>query len=306
MASFTSALVQPSGRVLISYLFRVADSTLYKPGTDTFENVVLADLVGNAARAPYRLTYTEGAPGSYSWNIDIDGFNGEYQVKSRELVGEVEYSYIKTETFSVDNNVLDTSISVAFSSTAGQTIIAYIKQVSSSLFYNKTSLSFEALSLSEANEATRDPFRVAFNEDPQGSYKATFPSVLADGNYEVFTYAIVDNIEVEFGLPSIVRVKDNKELIGVTFDTIALSEDTGGADTLRYITSANQGVSEAQIVVYLKSEYDAGNFNDPKGSTITRSDGRWMEPIRVTKGLTYTVVFHKPGHYGPNEEVVVL
>jgi hypothetical protein len=94
----------------------------------------------------------------------------------------------------------------------------------------------------------------------------------------------------------------NPTLTG-TGDT-AMDEDTGGVDNLRYVSSG-VGVDAATIRVYLKSDYDAGTYT-LRGKSTTKADGRWLYPVYVTAGLTYTITFAKPGAYQVSAKEVTV
>ncbi len=76
-----------------------------------------------------------------------------------------------------------------------------------------------------------------------------------------------------------------------------VNHDTGGVDALRYLTSTGIPVDNGSIVAYLKSSYDAGNLSAPVGSIMTRSDGRWQNPLLLDHGVTYTLLCYKQGVY---------
>jgi len=309
MAEFVSTLAYPAGRVFISYLVRDADRALYNYSTGSFdEGVFLSDLQG-AAREPYRIPYEERAPGSYSWQLTTDTLqSGDYSYQSRELSNEVEYDNVKVETFKVIEGAVQSSdVDLRIETLPGLTLFIYLKQLSTGLFFKEADSSFSYLDLSGAAVAVREPYRIAYRENTPGEYSLTLDANLFDnGNYEVFTYQLSNNVELQAGLPAVIQIQDNREQVGVIFDTVAISESTGGEDNLRYITSANQGVSGAKVVVYLAADYDQGNFDSPFGSTLTRPDGRWTDPIRVPAGRTYKVTFQKEGHYGPDVQEVVV
>lgn len=87
----------------------------------------------------------------------------------------------------------------------------------------------------------------------------------------------------------------------MSFDnTIAIDQNYGSLDALRYMTPGGSCIDGAQIRVYLKSDYDARKLNCPVGITITKADGRWKDPVLVVPGFTYTVRFEKPNYFGPD------
>ena len=94
MAIYTSKVTQPSGRTIIAYLFRDADSQIYRTSSKDFINENLSSLVG-VARVPYRIEFSERAPGSYHCNIDVTNFqDGAYTLEGREIANDIEYDNI--------------------------------------------------------------------------------------------------------------------------------------------------------------------------------------------------------------------
>lgn len=67
-------------------------------------------------------------------------------------------------------------------------------------------------------------------------------------------------------------------------------------------TSGGSGIEGATVRAYLKSEYDAGTYT-VRATTTTLADGSWG-PVYLSEGLTYTLVFHKPGVYGPDTQEI--
>lgn len=87
----------------------------------------------------------------------------------------------------------------------------------------------------------------------------------------------------------------------------AVNHNTGSADNLRY-TYAAAGVDDGQIKAYLKADYDAGNVGASyvRGSSVTGPDGRWLRPIYLNTGFTYTIVFYKQGRYAVSTKEVTI
>lgn len=86
---------------------------------------------------------------------------------------------------------------------------------------------------------------------------------------------------------------------------VAVNHDTGGTDALAYQTPGGAGIADADVFAYLKSDYDAGHFS-PVGHTTTVAAGRWLTPIYLNTGSDYTLVFSKPGIYGPDIQTLTL
>jgi hypothetical protein len=79
---------------------------------------------------------------------------------------------------------------------------------------------------------------------------------------------------------------------------VAINTNTGGTDNLRYVNSSGQGVSGANILIYLASDWPANPAN-VQAVAVTGSDGRWLAPAFVSHG-TYVAIFTKIGADGPD------
>jgi hypothetical protein len=86
-----------------------------------------------------------------------------------------------------------------------------------------------------------------------------------------------------------------------TFDnTVKVDHNFRLPDDLAYQTPAGSPIENAQIRLYTKSDFDAGNLDTPLGVTTTNAFGRWITPIFVKPGFTYVAYFEKPKEWGPN------
>lgn len=308
MSTYTSAISNPSGRNFIAYIFRDSDSFIYKVSDNSFVGDVLADLNGNA-RVPYRLNYTEKAPGSYTLDIDLTNFqDGDYTLEARELANNVEYDTVLTDLFRVENGeVSSTDIVIKITTAPTRSLFAYIRSIGTDKFFRLDTLSLDVLDLVSDPIDTRSKFRNSYAEHAPSEYTLTIDSsTLPNGVYVVSTYELVGDIEIEAGQDYTFRVQDGKQLSGIDFGAISMSENSGGKDNLRYVQGNGNGVEDATVTVYLSSEYAQGNTSNPLGKTTTDSTGRWTTPISVDPGANYTVVFHKRGHFGPDSLEVIL
>lgn len=87
-------------------------------------------------------------------------------------------------------------------------------------------------------------------------------------------------------------------------NTVKLNHNYTLSDDLRYMTPGGSPIENAQIRVYYKSAYDAGNLASPVGVTTTDPNGRWVTSILVLPGYDYVVMFFKPSEYGPDVATV--
>jgi hypothetical protein len=78
-----------------------------------------------------------------------------------------------------------------------------------------------------------------------------------------------------------------------------IDHNTGGIDQLRYIDTNGIGIDNADIMAYLKADYDAGSksWSYIKDYTKTDVNGRWQWPMHLDTGSTYTLEFFKQGEF---------
>jgi len=84
-------------------------------------------------------------------------------------------------------------------------------------------------------------------------------------------------------------------------NTVTITQDWPLSNDMTYMTPGGSPIENAQVRVYLKSDYDAGVLTSPIGITSTDAGGKWRNPILVIPGYTYTSVFTKPGEFGPDK-----
>jgi len=88
-------------------------------------------------------------------------------------------------------------------------------------------------------------------------------------------------------------------------NTVKVDHDYGSVDALRYLSPGGSPIENAQIRVYLKSEYASGKLDTPISVTTTDLTGRWKNPILTEPGNTYVVRFDKAGAYGPDTREII-
>jgi hypothetical protein len=88
------------------------------------------------------------------------------------------------------------------------------------------------------------------------------------------------------------------EVTGSGAGPVAINQNTGGADNLRYVNISGEGIGEANILIYLATDWP-GNPGNVQAAAVTGSDGRWLAPAYVSHG-TYVAVFTKIGLDGPD------
>ena len=190
--------------------------------------------------------------------------------------------------------------------TAGRTLFAFLKRNLDGLYYKTADTDFEIFDILNAPEGTRSGFRINFVENPAGQYAWTVDvSNFTDGVYTLITRELNGQIESQAGADYTVTIAEGSIVEGAVLGDHGMDHDTGGALNLQYTTQAGEPVSGASVRVFLKADYDAGTYV-PKGVTSTDSTGKWQSPVFVPTGQTYTIVFSKPGFFGPDAVEVTV
>lgn len=92
-----------------------------------------------------------------------------------------------------------------------------------------------------------------------------------------------------------------------TFDnTVKLNQDYGLPGSLSYQTAGGSPIPDAQVRIYYKTDYDAGNLTSPVGITLTKADGGWKNPVLVLPGYSYVIQFFKPNEFGPDVSTIIV
>lgn len=88
---------------------------------------------------------------------------------------------------------------------------------------------------------------------------------------------------------------------------VTVDHDYGGTDELAYKTGAGVGIDNAQLRIYLQSDYVAGNTELERvvASTVTDVTGRWTRALMLDPE-TYVLYAYKQGYYGPDTKVFTV
>ena len=89
-------------------------------------------------------------------------------------------------------------------------------------------------------------------------------------------------------------------------NTVPVDHNYDLSDSLRYMDAGGNPIADAQVRVYRKSDYDAGNLTTPVGATMTRADGRWANPVLVIPGYEYVVRLEAPNRFGPDTVTITV
>ncbi len=90
-------------------------------------------------------------------------------------------------------------------------------------------------------------------------------------------------------------------------DSDGSNTTTPVADVLTYRTAAGVGIDGAEVTVYVTSEYTvSGGSAVVRARTMTNALGRLSQLLMLDGGITYTVIFHKDGVYGPDSQQITV
>jgi len=173
-------------------------------------------------------------------------------------------------------------------------------------------LRVQATDVGDVVAYTTPDAHLVFDEDEPTlilSFVPTDTDALALGAY-VFrvrvTFSDGDVLDVVEWSPLQIGLGGVAEVVAPVFtNTVVVDHDYELSNNLRYVTPGGDPIENAQIRLYYKSDYDAGDFSTPVGVTTTDADGRWVNPIHVYPGFTYTVQFFAPAEYGPDTSTII-
>ena len=114
---------------------------------------------------------------------------------------------------------------------------------------------------------------------------------LADGSY----YEVIDYSVFDLNLGGVAATP-----LPAFTNTAKIDHNWELPDNLRYVTPGGSPIADAQIRVYYKSDYDAGQLAHPVGITETDAFGRWKNPILALPGYTYVVRMELVNQFGPD------
>lgn len=81
--------------------------------------------------------------------------------------------------------------------------------------------------------------------------------------------------------------------------TVKIDHNYQLPDDLTFLTPGGSPIVNAQVRLYNKADYVAGNLSAPIGTTTTDAGGHWVNPILVPPGYSYIVRFEKPYEWSP-------
>lgn len=151
------------------------------------------------------------------------------------------------------------------------------------------------------------PTKLAFRPERAALNLALTPSDTATLNVQVYFYRLRVTLfdgTVSDAIPWSpfdVTLGGSSEVPPPPFsNTVKIDQNFRLPNDLAYVTPSGSPIANAQVRVYLKSDYDAGNLNVPIGVTVTNAFGGWVNAILVNSGYTYVARFEKPKEWGPD------
>ena len=178
-----------------------------------------------------------------------------------------------------------------------------------------TSIVKDGLGTTVISKSSTDPKQLQVTDAENGRYRLHFKA-LDTQTLPLATY--IHSVKATLATGAVVALLDPSFLIlsqgGVTTppsppiftNTVSVDHNFGLPDALRYMDSGGNPINDAQVRVYLKSDYDAGNLSAPAGVSLTGADGRWTNPVLVTPGFSYVVRFEAPYRFGPDTVTITV
>lgn len=307
MGTLTHSIARKKSKTLFTFLTRDSDGAVYDTTVSSFiEGLALHLVSANIDRAKYRVPYSEVYAGMYRLEVECSNFvDSTYTLDSRYLNGEVESLSTDKVSLKVSSGeVLDGDLDIQASLSAGLTLFCYIRDTFTSHYLQTDMIGFKNFSPLDDAEITRQLFRHTFT--PNGTEYSLSRSLasIPDTVLEVSIYNLREtegqNVEYKAGLPLKIHVLNGKQQRGVLFDEILLNHDTKTNDNLRYVAPNGDPIAEAEVYVFRKSDYTSDSLDNALGRTLTNTQGRWVAPVPVQAGVTYTILFFKGSTYGPD------
>jgi hypothetical protein len=309
MGSLVAQVAHRFNKTLFSFLVRNDGAVFDYENLVFVPNQKLHLTLDEATRSRFRIPYVEVAPGNYRWQLDCSLFpNGAYSIETRELADGIEYAAIDSYSVSInDGQVVVQALELTLETKPLLRIFCYIRRTYDDKYFTSIG-DFQEFDIFADSEETRNAFRIMFSEVSPGVYQVNRSlEDFQDGSYIVTVYYLrEDGLEIKAGLPSTINVLNNKQQRGLNFDTVYLSHDTKENDHLRYVKPNGEPISGAQVLVFETSKYIANSFDGALGITYTNPSGRWVSPIPVRAGASYTVVFFLKEKYGPDSVEVIM
>ncbi len=88
---------------------------------------------------------------------------------------------------------------------------------------------------------------------------------------------------------------------------VLVNHNYGGTDALSYKTSGGSGIDNANIYVFIKTDYDSNNTGNAfiVAKTTTNVAGQWVSNLMLDPTV-YTLVYFKQGYFGPDLKILTV
>ena len=310
MGTLAYSLAREKGKSVFSFITRDSDSAVYNNTTGAFvKNLHLHLVTNNNDRANYRVPYREVYSGMYTLELDVSTFlDGSYTLTSRLLDNNsIEALQIDSVSISViDGEPQDGTLSLYIALSPGRTVFCYKRDTFTDMYLRSDMSGFKVFSPLDDEESVRALFRHSFVPNSSTYSLSKSLSTVPDTVLDVSVYKLASNVEYLVGRPIKIHVLKGKQQRGVLFKEILLSHDTTSNDAYRYVAPNGDPIASADVYVFKKSEYSSDRLDLAIGKTITDPQGRWVAPIPVPAGDTYTILFFKSSEFGPDTSDVVV
>lgn len=173
---------------------------------------------------------------------------------------------------------------------------ALLRRNSDGYYYDADDETFKALDECITPE-------IAFSEVTNGEWDLEL-SLTVTGEYTITAHETAS--EELASEAEVVYLESGLLAVDEARSTTPISEDTGGADNLRYTDDDGEGIESAIIRVFDKAVYAEGTYDGYVGMSVTGSDGRWLHPVHVEPEHTYVITFEKSGYYGTDTAEVTV
>lgn len=109
---------------------------------------------------------------------------------------------------------------------------------------------------------------------------------------------VVTNVLIQMNRPK--GLEDHHQYLDIC-PSVTVNHDTyiEGVGTLEYVDQDGTGIEGATMTSYKTKEYDAGLYA-VRGITTIDVLGNWTASISLKSGHKYTLVYFKPGEFGPD------
>lgn len=182
-----------------------------------------------------------------------------------------------------------------------QTYYAYLRRDVDGLYWDPDDSTYKAF-----GDLVGPSIRAVEDVACPGLWSITFP--LDIGDTGTYTFLPRNGITLDLLVNDVTQVYlvDGSRTQDTLRAKVALSHHYGTYDTLQLLDELGEPVEGADVRVYTKFAYDAGEYDVPVGVTQTNHLGRWVAPVHVPSATTYVVHFHLDSVIGPTIVEIIV